>query len=86
MDQDVSQIKYDFFINEIELLSSTSLLMVLQYRSVLDWHLYTLGFEPGALEFGLKAGIWCFFPVLTLLFQAVFIIPSCPSSPLPPQN
>lgn len=44
MDEDVTQIKYDFLINKAELLSSTSLLMVLQYWSVLDSPLYTLGF------------------------------------------
>lgn len=41
MDEDMSQIKYDF-INKVELLPSTSFLMVLQYWSVLDLLLYTL--------------------------------------------
>lgn len=62
MDEDVTQIKYDFFINKAEVLSSsflfdgTSVLVCPWFTSV-----YTLIFEPGALEFGLKAAIWSFF-------------------------
>lgn len=55
MDQDVNQIKYDFFIYKVELLSSTSLLMVLQYQSVLDSPLYTLDFWAWCVRIWFKS-------------------------------